>query len=927
MERGAEHERLDEDARGDVDWRQWGPYLSERQWGTVREDYSENGDVWGYFPHEHARSRVYRWGEDGIFGISDRDCRLCFALTVWNGRDPILKERFFGVSGPEGNHGEDVKEVYEYLDATPTSSYLSALYRYPQQEYPYDRLLEESGRRTRQEPEFELEDTGILDDGRYFDVVVEYAKAGPEDVLVRVVCHNRGPEDSEIHLLPTLWLRNTWAWGREGSGYWGKGRISQARQGGAGQRTSLQGERIVAELPEFGRYFLDAVGPNGESPTFLFTDNETNVRRLYGVANSASFQKDAFHHRVVDGDETATNPENEGTKAAAWFRLTVAAGRSEVIRLRLRRAPSDPDARVSGATVSDTSVSDGRVSDTSVSDTFVSDAFGSDFEAVLEQRKSEADEFYAGHRKSGLSDEERLIVRRADAGLLWSRQFYHYIVEHWLDGDPTLPPPPEGHATSRNTKWRHLWAQDVLSMPDNWEYPWFAAWDLAFHAVATVRIDPEFAKRQVLLLCREWYMHPNGEVPAYEFSFDDANPPLVAWAGWRVYELSRDQGRGEDREFLATIFQKCLINFTWWINQEDSDGNNLFSGGFLGLDNIGVFDRSRPIAGVGKLEQADATSWMAFYASTMLAIALELAVEDTVYEGVALKFFDHFLAIARAMNEIGGDGLWDDQDGFYYDRLHAEGSSEPMRVRSMVGIIPLFAAESLQEGRLERVPLFQKRLEWFLRNHPKAAESMACLNEGGEGEARLLAIPSRDRLARVLRYVFDEGEFLSPYGVRSLSKFHDANPYRLEMDGNSYEIRYVPGESDSGLFGGNSNWRGPVWVPLNYLLIEALKRHHHFYGDEFRVELPTGSGREVTLLEAAEDLERRIARLFLPGDDGTRPSMAGSSLAGEPDHVLFHEYFHAETGKGLGASHQTGWTALVANVLERVASVRARRGK
>ncbi|MEZ4649710.1 MAG: glucosidase [Candidatus Eisenbacteria bacterium] len=889
---GAEHRRLDEDARGAVDWRKWGPYLSERQWGTVREDYSENGDVWGYFPHEHARSRVYRWGEDGIFGISDRDCRLCFALTVWNGRDPILKERFFGLSGPEGNHGEDVKEVYEYLDATPTSSYLSALYRYPQREYPYDRLLGESAKRSRQDPEFELEDTGVLEGGRYFDIVVEYAKAGPEDVLIQITCRNRGPEEAEVHLLPTLWLRNTWAWGREGSGYWAKGRIAQVAEG-----------RLAAELPDFGAYQLDAVGPNGTPPQFLFTDNETNVRRLYGVANTAPFLKDAFHHRVVDGEENATNPNHEGTKAAAWFRLSIAAGSAETVRLRLRGATS-ADAPASGS--------------------LASDSLGADFGNVLEQRKREADEFYAGHRMSGLSGDERLVVRRADAGLLWSRQFYHYIVEHWLDGDPTLPPPPEGHAASRNARWRHFWAQDVLSMPDNWEYPWFAAWDLAFHAVATVRIDPEFAKRQVLLLCREWYMHPNGEVPAYEFSFDDANPPLVAWAGWRVYELSRDQGRGEDREFLATIFQKCLINFTWWINQEDSDGNNLFSGGFLGLDNIGVFDRSRPIPGVGKLEQADATSWMAFYASTMLAIALELAVEDSVYEGVALKFFDHFLAIARAMNEIGGDGLWDDEDGFYYDRLHADGGSEPMRVRSMVGIIPLFAAESLQAGRLERVPLFQKRLEWFLRNHPKAAESMACLNRGGEGEARLLAIPSRERLVRVLRYVFDEGEFLSPFGIRSLSKHHETNPYRLDLDGNSYEVRYVPGESDSGLFGGNSNWRGPVWIPLNYLLIEALKRHHHFYGDEFRIELPTGSGQEVTLLEAAEEIERRLARLFLRDAEGRRPSMAGSSLAGEEGHVLFHEYFHAETGKGLGASHQTGWTALVANVLERVASVRAR---
>jgi mannosylglycerate hydrolase MGH1-like protein len=885
--KGGEWQRLDEDARRQKNWKRWGPYLSERQWGTVREDYSANGDAWGYFPHDHARSRAYRWGEDGLLGITDRECRLCFALALWNGRDPILKERLYGLTNPEGNHGEDVKELYYYLDATPTSAYLRALYKYPQAAFPYQRLIDENGRRGRGAPEFELEDTGVFDDGRYFDVEVEYAKADVDDILIRISCANRGPDRAPLHVLPTLWQRNTWSWGRHGEGYWERGNMFEAGPG-----------VVRAVHPSLGAFHLCAEPADGEPPGLLFTDNVTNIERLFNAPNPTPWVKDAFHRRVVGGERDAVNPAQTGSKAAAWYALQIPAGGSRVLRLRLTAASSETDP---------------------------TPAFDATFDAVFADRKREADAFYAAQRSTPLSDEERAVVRQADAGLLWSRQFYSYVVEHWLEGDPAQPPPPPERRTASNHRWKHVYARDVLSMPDKWEYPWFASWDLAFHCVALARIDPQFAKEQVLLLCREWYMHPSGQLPAYEYAFGDANPPVQAWAAWRLYQLAARSGEAPDPAFLEAAFQKCLVNFTWWVNRQDEQGNNLFSGGFLGLDNVGVFDRSKPLPGGGQIEQADATAWMAFYCTTMLAMALELARTDAAYADIASKFFEHFVLIAQAMNEMAGRGLWDETDGFYYDQGMIDGRWTPFRLRSAVGIIPLFAAESLDEARLMQLPHFKHRLDWFLANKPELAQFIAHTRTVKGGERRLLSIPTRERLTRVLGYVLDENEFLSPFGIRSLSKTYADDPYVLALDGQRHEVRYVPGDSDLGLFGGNSNWRGPVWFPLNYLLIDALKRHHHFYGDSFKVECPRRSGRMCTLRQVAEELESRLARLFLTGANGRRPSAGDGKLAGDPhfrDLMLFHEYFHGDTGRGLGASHQTGWTALAGNVIERVAAVR-----
>jgi Glycosyl hydrolase family 63 C-terminal domain len=880
-----ERQRLAEDAAREKNWKRWGPYLAERQWGTVREDYSADGDCWSYLPHDHARSRAYRWGEDGLFGITDRECRVCFAVALWNGKDPILKERLFGLAGPEGNHGEDVKELYYYLEATPTSSYLKALYKYPQRAFPYEDLVAENGRRSRAQPEYEIEDTGAFDERRYFDVFVEYAKATPDDVLVRITCANRGPELATLHLLPTLWHRNTWAWGRQGEGYWPKGRIDPA---GA--------SRIRSEHATLGRHLLAFDTAMGVSPRLLFTDNDTNSERLFGARNSSPWVKDAFHRHVIDDESGVVNPEERGTKAAAWYTLTIGPGEQTVVRCRLSAEGDSPQ-----------------------------EPFGQAFETTVDQRRAEAEQFNLSHRNTALTPEERLIVRQADAGLLWSRQFYHYVVEQWLEGDPAEPTPPKDRLGGRNHRWKHLYARDIISMPDKWEYPWFAVWDLAFHCVAMARIDPDFAKHQVVLLGREWYMHPSGQLPAYEFDFGSANPPLHAWAAWRVYQLSEQGGFGRDLPFLEAAFQKCLVNFTWWVNREDIEGDNLFAGGFLGLDNIGLFDRSKPIPGGARLEQADATAWMAFYCTTMLAIALELSKTDGAYADIASKFFEHFVAIVQATNEIGVAGLWDEQDGFYYDHALVDGRTIPLRIRSAVGLIPIFAAESLDDEQLRRLPHFERRLQWFLTNKPELAQSIGVTRQG-DSARRLLAIPSRERLQRVLRYVLDENELLSPYGIRSLSRVYDEHPYVLEVGGQRHEIRYAPGESDTALFGGNSNWRGPVWMPLNYLLIEALKRHHHFYGDSFRVECPSGSGRRLTLLEVAEDLERRIAGLFLSDAAGKRPCLGDVRLyQADPNFhnlLIFNEYFHGDTGRGLGASHQTGWTALAANVIERVAATR-----
>jgi len=892
---GAERIRLAEDAHRERNWKRWGPYLAERQWGTVREDYSAEGTSWEYFPHDHARSRAYRWGEDGLLGICDRECRMCFAIALWNERDPILKERLFGLTGSEGNHGEDVKEMYFYLDATPTHSYLKALYRYPQREFPYDRLVEENRRRGKKEREFELADSGVFDDGRYFDVTVEYAKAGPDDILIRLTAENRGPEAATLHLLPTLWFRNTWTWGRNSEGYGPRPRITRGPE-----------STLLAEHATLGGFRLAAgLGPFGRPPALLFTENETNAARLYGDRSGPPFAKDAFHDYVVRGGSGAVNPSRQGTKSAVYYRVELPARERFTVRLRLTAAAA------AAATPTATAV-----------------ALGREFDAVFDARIREADEFYRTRLPESATDEERRVLRQAYAGLVWTKQFYHYVVKEWLEGDPALPPPPAEHRTGRNSDWLQLYNRDVISMPDKWEYPWYAAWDLAFHMIPFARIDPEFAKHQLLLFLREWYMHPNGQLPAYEWALSDANPPVHAWACWRVYKMTAARGK-RDRLFLERAFHKLLLNFTWWVNRKDLEGNHLFSGGFLGLDNIGVFDRSKPLPTGGHLEQADGTAWMAFYCSTMLSMALELASGDPAYEDVATKFFEHFVAIVDAMNAMGGAGLWDEADGFYYDQLHVNGTQTPLKVRSMVGIIPLFAIENLDERVIARLPGFSKRMRWFLENRPELARHVTVAAIPGEpgGEHRVLAIASRDRLERVLARVLDEGEFLSPYGVRSLSRVHREHPYVLEAGGTEYRVDYQPEESEAGLFGGNSNWRGPVWFPLNFLLIEALERHHHFYGDRLQVEFPTGSGRRMNLCDVAHELAGRLTRIFLPDASGRRPCHGEEKLfATDPawrDLVLFHEYFSGETGRGLGASHQTGWTALVTQLIEDAAHRRA----
>ena len=879
----AEHDRIAEDLRRVRNWRRWGPYLADRQWGTVREDYSANGECWTYLPHDHARSRAYRWGDDGLLGICDRECRLCFSLALWNGADPILKERLFGLGGPEGNHGEDVKELYYFLDATPTSSYLRALYKYPHAAFPYAQLVDENARRGKADRELELEDTGVFDDRKYWDVFVEYAKAGPDDILIEITVANRGDAPATIHVLPQLWLRNTWSWGRTGEGYDKAGSIDRVND-----------TCVRVSQPTLGHFRLDADG----HPDWLFTDNETNAERLWNAPSASKYTKDAFHRRVVDGIGAAVNPAEHGTKCAAWYVLELGARETRSIKLRL------------------------------AAESIATQTPFADFAAVKQLRRSEADAYHHEVRPSPMTDVERNVVRQADAGLVWSRKFYHYIVEHWQEGDPGQPPPPAGRKSIRNRGWEQLWARDVIAMPDGWEYPWFAAWDLAFHCVAQARFDPTFAKQQLLLLMREWYMHPNGQLPAYEFAFGDVNPPVHAWAVWRIYQLAGEAGYGYDREFLERAFDKCLINFTWWVNREDAGGDNLFSGGFLGLDNIGVFDRSQPLPGGGELIQADATAWMAFYCTTMLAMACELAKEESAYADLALKFFEHFVAIARATNTLGGDGLWSQTDGFYYDHMQTPEGPRVMQIRSMVGLVPLFAVETLDDELLHALPIFADRLWWFFDNRPELARTIS-IQLDIDRQNRLLGIPSRERLERVLQVMLDEREFLSPHGIRSLSRWHHDHPFVLHLDGRDYEVHYAPGESDSGLFGGNSNWRGPIWMPVNYLIVEALKRYHHFYGDALKVECPTGSGKRMNLAQVAEELERRLASLFLPDAKGYRPCHGGVARYADDPHfkdlVLFYEYFHGDDGRGLGASHQTGWTALAGNLIERVAVTRSQR--
>jgi len=873
-----EEERLMESRERKVHWKRWGPYLSERAWGTVREDYSELGLAWEYLPHDHARSRAYRWNEDGLAGISDRRQVLCFALALWNGRDPILKERLFGLGGSEGNHGEDVKELYYYLDATPTHSYMRMLYKYPQTEFPYRRLLLENRRRGRAEREYELVDTGAFEKGRYFDVFVEYAKAAPEDILVRIVLANRGPERASVEVLPTLWFRNTWSW--DGASAVPSIRPASARRG--------EGLVLVATHPEEGTFALGCQG----APELLFTDNNTNLARLHGLRQESPYVKDGFHDYVVHGNTAAVNPAQLGSKAAARYRLSVPPGASETVGLRLRRG--DPAA---------------------------GGALGQDFEATFAARKEEADAFYATVVPPSLSPDAKNVMRQALAGMLWSKQFYHYVVRDWLEGDPAQPKPPPARRSGRNADWGHVYCADVLSMPDKWEYPWYASWDLAFHCIPLALVDPDFAKEQLLLILREWYMHPNGQVPAYEWGFGDVNPPVLAWAAWRVYKMEKKRRGQGDRQFLKRVFHKLMLNFTWWVNRKDAGGRNIFQGGFLGLDNIGVFDRSAPLPTGGHLAQSDGTSWMAMYCLDMLSIALELASVEPEYEDVASKFWEHFVHIARAMNTRG---MWSEEDGFFYDVLHLpDGQRVPLKIRSLVGLIPLFAAESFDPALLARFPSFLRRLEWFIEHRADLTDGVACMRTPGVAGRRFFSVAGPEKLRRILQIMLDEDEFLSPHGIRSVSRAHRDRPYELHLNGTVHAVRYEPAESSSGLYGGNSNWRGPIWLPVNFLIIEALQRFHHYLGDGFQVELPSGSGRLATLDAVAADLSRRLTSTFLRDQEGRRPCHGRELLYGDDPHfrdlVLFHEYFDGEDGSGLGASHQTGWTGLVAKLLQQSA--------
>jgi hypothetical protein len=883
----AEEKRLQESDARKKHWKRWGPYLSERAWGTVREDYSADGSAWDYFPHDHARSRAYRWNEDGLGGISDRHQKICFAIALWNGRDPIFKERLFGLTGSEGNHGEDVKEIYYYLDSTPTHSYMKFLYKYPQAEFPYARLIEENRDRSKLDREFELLDTGVFDEDRYFDVFVEYAKADVEDILIKITIANRGPEEADLNVLPTVWFRNTWTW--------------NGLNADCGMRSAESGA-IEIESREYGKRWLHFEG----EPELLFTENETNNERLFNAPNRSAFVKDAIDEYLIHDRQGAVNPEQTGTKAAANYRLTIPAGAEVTLRARLtdKDAPGEPakPRKTTGEQVS-----------------------FAEFDTVFDQRRKEADEFYADLVPEHLSDDARNVQRQAFAGMLWSKQFYHYVVKEWLEGDPAMPKPPESRSDARNHKWTHLYNADIISMPDKWEYPWYAAWDLAFHCIPLALLDPGFAKEQLILMLREWYMHPNGQIPAYEWAYGDVNPPVHAWAAMRVYQIEKKRTGKGDRAFLARVFQKLLLNFTWWVNRKDAEGNNVFEGGFLGLDNIGVFDRSQPLPTGGQLVQSDGTSWMAMYCLNMLAIALELAREDNSYEDLASKFWEHFLFIASAMNDLGDEGfsLWDEEDGFYYDvlHLHEKHYSIPIRVRSMVGLVPLFAVATIDPEILDALPAFKRRMQWFIDNRPDLTANINCARTAGMGERRLLAVAYRDRLERVLRYMLDESEFLSPHGIRALSRFHKDCPYILQVEGVTHRVDYEPAESSSGLFGGNSNWRGPVWFPVNYLLIESLQKFHHYYGDDFKIECPTGSGKMMNLWEVSQELSRRLSHIFLRNGDGTRPVFGDhTKIQNDPhfrDHLLFYEYFHGDDGSGVGASHQTGWTGLVAKLLQQ----------
>lgn len=887
----AEQLRLEQAREPSTPWRKWGPYLSERQWGTVREDYSEGGNSWDYFSHDQARSRAYRWGEDGIAGVSDDKQHLCFALALWNGRDPILKERLFGLTNAEGNHGEDVKEYYFYLDSTPTHSYMKYLYKYPQAAFPYSDIVETSKKRSRTEFEYELLDTGVFDQNRYFDVFVEYAKASPEDVLVRITAHNRGPEPAPFHLLPTLWFRNEWSW-------YGGLQQPTIRQIADPECRSV----VRATHPIIGELFLYC---EGDAP-LLFTENETNTQRIFGVPNRTPYVKDGINNSVVNGQPNAVNPEKVGTKVAAHYQLTVPPNESRVFRLRL--------SNVAPAALSQTNGSKGA-------------PFGDAFDAVLEARRKEADEFYAGVIPAAVGPDGANVMRQALAGMLWSKQFYHYDVDKWLEERGSDPFKADRKQSPRNDHWHHMYNGDIISMPDKWEYPWYAAWDLAFHVLALTLVDPDFGKQQLKLMLRERYMHPNGQIPAYEWNFGDVNPPVHAWSTIFTYRLEKAQKGEGDKEWLKTSFQKLLMNFTWWVNRKDRTGRNVFEGGFLGLDNIGVFDRSSPLPTGGYLEQADGTAWMALFSQNMLEIACELALSDPDYVDMALKFVEHFMWIASSMTHLSGTtSMWDEEDGFFYDVLRLpDGRAERLKVRSMVGLLPLCAATVFEGGLLTKYPEVGERFRWFLECRPELRHAIHDPAKVGVANRKLASILDEAKLRRVLEKMLDENEFLSAYGIRSLSRFHEQHPFVMHVGGQGYQVEYLPAESDTGMFGGNSNWRGPIWVPVNALIIRALLQYYAFYGDTFTVECPTGSGREMTLYQVAEEIGQRLANMFLKNKDGTRPVYGGAEKFQNDPHwrdlILFYEYFHGDNGAGLGASHQTGWTGVVARVMHLFATM------
>ncbi len=879
MQETAEHQRLKSYRFDKTKWKKWGPYLSERAWGTVREDYSREGEAWQYFSYEMAQARAYRWNEDGLGGISDRNQRICLSLALWNGKDPFLKERLFGLSGLEGNHGEDVKECYYYIDSTPTHSYMKMLYKYPQQEFPYDKLRKENKKRGRQEREYELTDTGVFDENRYFDLFIEYVKVDEEDILIRYTLHNRGPEEAEITILPIIWFRNTWSWryGNEGptGDEHGKPQIKRVPEKAT----------FLLEHPIEGSYYLYCA----ENPELIFTENETNNEKLFGVKNSSPYTKDAFHRYIVGEEKSAININQVGTKAAAVYRKKVPPQEYTTITLRFSKMEVNQPFK--------------------------------DIDELILKRKEEANEFYAAIQHGNLTEELKQIQRKAFAGLLWNKQFYYLDVEQWGKGDPELP---VYRTVERNREWEHLTSFDIFSMPDKWEYPYFCSWDTAFHCIPLLLIDPDFAKRQIVLYTREWYMHPNGQLPAYEWNFSDVNPPVLAWGAWRAYKIEGKVSGTHDRDFLKGVFNKLLLNFTWWVNRKDKDGNNVFQGGFLGLDNISLFDRSKSIPSGGHIDQADGTAWMAFYCILMMRMALHLSLEEPYFQDIATKFFEHFLRIAGALTNCGGKGhhLWNDDDGFFYDAVHLPNDQiVPVKVRSLVGLLPLLAVETLESEEMRKLTVFSRRVDWFISKRPHVFANLTCIYRPGVENRRLLSILTEERLVSILKYMLDENEFLSEYGIRSLSKYHKDHPYSLNLDGENYSVGYVPGDADSGLFGGNSNWRGPIWFPMNFLIIESLQKYYYYYGDTLKVEFPTRSGQFLNLWDVSVELSKRLIKLFQVNQEGNRPIYGTSEkYRHDPywkDLLLFNEYFHGDSGLGLGASHQTGWTALIAKLIQQ----------